>query len=135
MKLKMGPPMDRTFSRPGALPHSSVELPPVVDRRVARRKRTLLGGIVSYNNGANSLNCTVRDYTEAGARIFVASDANLPDHLFLILVRHRVAHQAEVMWYGQHEAGLKFTHSFELNDSMAEEMIHLNKLWLEAPHV
>lgn len=127
--------MDRASSRLGARPHSSVELPPVVDRRAARRKRTLLGGIVSYNNGANSLNCTVRDYTETGARIFVASDVNLPDHLFLILVRHRVAHQAEVMWYGQHEAGLKFTHSIELNDSMAEELVYLNKLWHQAPPI
>jgi len=127
--------MNRILSKLGTLPHSTVELPPVVDRRAARRKRTLLGGIVSYNNGANSLNCTVRDYTETGARIFVAADANLPDNLFLILVRHRVAHQAEVMWYGQQEAGLKFIRSVQLNDSMDDELGYLNKLWLEAPPV
>ena len=125
--------IDRISSKPSTLPQSTGELPPVVDRRAASRKHKLLGGIVSYNNGANSLNCTVRDYSETGARIFVASDANLPDHLFLILVRHRVAHQAEVMWYGQHEAGLKFLRSVELNDSMTEELGYLNKLWHEPP--
>jgi hypothetical protein len=123
--------IDRT--KPSTHPHSTGKLPPVVDRRAARRTRTLLGGIISYNNGANSLNCTVRDYSETGARIFVAADANLPDHLFLILVRHRVAHQAEVMWYGQHEAGLKFIYSVQINDSMTDELGYLNRLWHEAP--
>jgi len=107
-------------------------LPPVVDRRVASRRRALLSGIIAYNNRGNSLSCSVRDYSDTGARIRVPEDANLPEHLYLILVRHRIAFQAEIMWYGQQEAGLRFIRRIELTDSMNLDLVHLNELWREA---
>lgn len=123
-----------TLSSPGidTRPCDAGALPPIVDRRVASRGRALLSGIIAHNNGDNSIPCTVRDYSETGARIHVSADANLPDYLFLILVRYRTAFQAEVMWYGQHEAGLRFIRCFELSDSMQSELAYLNKLWHEA---
>ena len=114
---------------------NAASLPPIVDRRVASRRRALLSGIVAYSNRDNSFACTVRDYSDTGARIHIPDDANLGEHLFLILVRHRIAFQSEVMWYGQHEAGLKFIRCVELSDSMNMELAHLNELWLEAAPV
>ena len=110
-------------------------LPPIVDHRVASRRRALLSGIIAYDNRDNSFTCTVRDYSDTGARIHVPADANLREHLFLILVRHRIAFQAEVMWYGQYEAGLKFVRCVELCDSMNLELAYLNELWHEAAPV
>ena len=110
-------------------------LPPIVDCRVASRRRALLSGVVAHNSGGRSLPCTVQDCSEMGARIHVSADANLPDYLFLILVRHRIALEAEVMWYGQHEAGLRFIRSVELSDSMSLELAYLNELWREAAPV
>lgn len=112
--------------------HNDGTLPPVVDRRVGSRRRALLSGIIAYNNRDNSISCSVRDYSDTGARVRVLEDANLPEHLYLILVRHRIAFQAEVMWYGQHEAGLRFIRRVELTDSMNLELVHLNELWREA---
>jgi PilZ domain-containing protein len=110
-------------------------LPPIVDRRVASRMPAALRGIVARNNGDTSLPCTVQDYSNTGARIHVSADANLPEHLFLILVRPRIALQAEVMWYGHHEAGLTFTRSVELSDGMDGELAYLNELWHQAAPV
>jgi PilZ domain-containing protein len=110
-------------------------LPPIVDRRVASRTPVLLRGIVARNNGDTSLPCTVQDYSDTGARIHVSADANLPEHLFLILVRLRVALQAEVMWYGHYEAGLTFTRSVKLSDDMDGELAYLNELWHAAAPV
>jgi len=112
--------------------HSDGTLPPVVDRRVGSRRRALLSGIIAYNNRDNSLSCTVRDYSDTGARVRVPEDANLSEQLYLILVRHRIAFQAEVMWYGQHEAGLRFMRCVELSDTMELKLAHLNELWHES---
>lgn len=112
--------------------HDDDALPPVVDRRVASRRRALLSGIIAYHNRDNSLSCSVRDYSDTGARIRVPEDANLPEHLYLILVRHRIAFQAEIMWYGQQEAGLRFIRRVDLTDSMNLDLVHLNELWREA---
>ena len=73
----------------------------------------------------------MRDYSQSGARIFVQPGVNLSDELFLIVVHDRITHQAEVVWYGEREAGLKFTRSIELNEPMSEQLV--NRLWNEDP--
>jgi hypothetical protein len=39
------------------------------ERRLRRRHRVLLGGIVTHNEGAHSFGCTIRNQTDAGALI------------------------------------------------------------------
>lgn len=106
-------------------------MPPVVDRREARRKRAVFQGVVSSNGEKTTFRCIVRDYSQSGARIFVQPGVNLSDELFLIVVHDRITHQAEVVWYGEREAGLKFTRSIELNEPMSEQLV--NRLWNEDP--
>lgn len=100
-----------------------------VDRRPKRRTRSLLSGIVTYNNGAETFSCAIRNFSEAGARITVPAGVTVPGRLFLIRIRHRIAHDAIVMWHDGREAGLKFERSIALGENVDGNLNYLNKLW------
>jgi hypothetical protein len=104
-------------------------LPPIADRRPKRRTRSLLSGIVTYDNGAKSFPCAIRNFSETGARITLPNGFAVPSRLFLIMVRDRIAHQAVVMWNNKREAGLKFERSVALGENMDDKLAYLNKLW------
>ena len=106
-------------------------LSPSGDKRRRRRTRSLLSGVVTYNNGAESLSCTVRNFSKTGACVAVPPGVTFPDRLFLIIVRHRIAHEAVVMWYDKHQAGLKFERSITLDDRMDHRLAYLTELWRE----
>ena len=110
-------------------PAVSTNLPPIADRRPKRRTRSLLAGIAAYNKGAKSFPCSIRNFSETGARITLPSGYLVPGRLFLIMVRDRIAHEAVVMWYDRREAGLKFERSVQLSDNMDGELSYLNRLW------
>lgn len=95
-------------------------LPPIVDQRQAPRRRTRIRGLISCNGGDTTLRCVVRDYSERGARIVVHRGARLSEELLLIMNGNPIAHLAEVVWYGECQAGLKFTRAIQLNDSETE---------------
>src|SRR5438552_7338617 len=87
-------------------PISPPDLPPTADRRPQRRRRTLLGGRVTFNDGAHVFDCTIRDLSDGGARITVPGQQPIAPHVFLINIRDRVAYEALVVWNRGGQAGL-----------------------------
>ena len=53
-------------------------VPPPIERRPKRRNRVLLGGIISFADGAHSFNCSIRDITDTGARVVAAGKKEDP---------------------------------------------------------
>jgi len=101
----------------------------VEDRRPKRRARSLLAGIVTYENGAHSFMCTVRNVSEGGARISVPHGSTIPTKVFLIIVRQRIAREAAVVWRSRGEAGLRFELSIVLGQNIDPKLAYLNELW------
>lgn len=99
------------------------------DRRPDRRLRSMLRGVVTYGDGAYSFLCRIRDFTSKGARIELPQGATFPASVFLILVPHRVAHEAAVRWYDNGEVGLKFLRSIPLDESLDDKLGYLKRLW------
>src|SRR5690348_12602648 len=97
----------------------------VEDRRPKRRARSLLAGIVTYDNGAHSFMCTVRNVSEGGARISVPHGSTIPAKVFLIIVRQRIAREAAVVWRSRGEAGLKFEFSIVLGQDIDPKLAYL----------
>lgn len=104
-------------------------LPPIADRRPGRRKRTLLSGVVVQNKGDDFFVCSIRNCTDAGARITLPRDVSLSPYLFLIVVRSRIAHEAQVVWQARSEAGIRFIRTIALSDSMDLKLVYLNEIW------
>ncbi len=94
--------------------HPLTELPPLAERRKAR-KRVLLSGLVVHSQGRYSFACTIRDTSIKGARIAFAAGNALPGEIYLIDRRNNTVHRCEIAWMRDNEAGLEFRAS----DSMA----------------
>ncbi len=95
-------------------PTTVSEMPPLAERRKAR-KRTLLSGMVVHSQGRFSFPCTIRDVSASGARIAFARGTALPGELYLIDRRNNMAHRCAVAWVRDAEAGLAFRASFPMH--------------------
>ena len=113
------------------IPPQRVERKPQKERRAAVRGRVLLGGKLVYGQGDRSADCVIRDLTELGARIRLASDIRIPDEVWLIILRSGIAHRAVVVWRSWLGIGLKFVDSVDLRIPIPEPLRHLHRLWLE----
>jgi len=110
---------------------SPPELPPTAERRPERRRRTLLGGRVSYDDGAHVFDCTIRDLSTGGARITVPGQQPIARNVFLINIRDRVVYEADVVWNKGGHAGLSFRRTLQIADLADKDLEYLRRLWLE----
>jgi len=93
------------------------------------RKRTCLSGKLVFGEGAFTLDCTIRNISEGGARVILAKRQPLPPDLYLIVVKHCVAHQAKVVWLNFPARGLQFFGTHPLSETLPAELKFLRKLW------
>jgi hypothetical protein len=85
---------------------TTIQPPPIAERRPERRKRAFLGGIVVYAEGRHSFACTIRNITARGARIAFAAGRSPPSSFHLISLRDHVVHPAHIVWASATEAGV-----------------------------
>lgn len=97
----------------------------------APRRRTLLAGVVIHGAAAVTNDCAVRDVSDGGARIRLASLAYLARPLVLLIPSFDSAHEAEVVWQTGREIGLKFTREIRLQAPESELDRLARRLWLE----
>ena len=103
--------------------------PPPIERLPKRRNRVVLGGVISYADGAHSFNCTFRDITDTGARVVVRGQ-QFPSHFYLINIRDRLAYDANVMWNSGSEVGVSFQKTFRVDLIVDPALKYLRGLWL-----
>jgi hypothetical protein len=108
---------------------SGSELPPI-ERRPNRRNRVFFAGIIVYADGVFTLDCTIRDLSENGARLTVLEGAQFPSNFFLINIRGRVVYEAVVVWIVGAEVGVSFGKIHRLTDMVDPTLKHLKRLWL-----
>ncbi len=80
----------------------------MLDRRRWFRRRTLLGCRLSARRLGPIGEGTVRDLSEAGARVVIPRDAVLPQD-FDIAVSDGAPQRARLLWYRDGTAGVAFT--------------------------
>ena len=78
------------------------------DNRNAQRHRTLKGGSIVVNNGFSTFDCTIRNLSEAGAKLTVANAIGIPEQFELAMQDGR-RFPCEVAWRTQTEIGVRFT--------------------------
>lgn len=72
------------------------------------RRRVLKAGLIACHNRFVTFNCTVRDLTDAGARVVVDDQTGIPSHFELILDLDGLEAQCEVAWRKNKEIGVRF---------------------------
>jgi len=108
---------------------SASELPPLAERRPKPRRKVLLGGVVTWSDGARSFACSIRNLSESGARITVPRGQGVSTHVYLINVPHRIAYEAQIVWNNGAEAGVAFFKTIPLDGLSDPKLGYLNKLW------
>ena len=112
-----------------AAPELPPELPPrIADSRKTPRERVVLPGMVLYGEGAFSINCRIKDISEAGARIIVSAGIAIPTHLVFLEVKSRVVHDAKIVRAASPEYGLKFTSTHLLDGELPPHLQFLKRI-------
>ena len=76
------------------------------ERRDRTRHRVLKAGTIEFGGGA--IDCTVRNFSEAGAALDVTSPLGIPDHFTLIVTADDVHLPCRVVWRKEKRIGVKF---------------------------
>ena len=78
------------------------------ERRSDVRNRTLYGARIAFNAGRSTINCTVRNMSQSGARLQVTSVVGVPN-TFDLLIGDRDPRPCRVTWRTLKELGVEFT--------------------------
>lgn len=78
------------------------------DRRGTIRHRTLKGGRIAFNDGFSTLQCLVRNMSDTGALLKVASVVGVPDTFDLVMDDGR-SFACTIAWRRETEIGVSFT--------------------------
>jgi hypothetical protein len=113
------------------MPHTSrTDFPADSEQRGGRRKPMLAAGLIAQSDGGNPQECTIRDYGPRGVRVGLPEHSGaLPQLLYLVNLRERMAHEANVAWRTNAEAGLAIRRSWPLSDTTNPVIALLKKLW------
>jgi hypothetical protein len=79
---------------------------PIADRRLAPRLKTLLTGILVFDESGTTMDCVVRNISAYGAKVVIADAFRLPDEFNLKVPHHDQTHRAKVIWRRGDNAGL-----------------------------
>jgi hypothetical protein len=107
---------------------SDPELPPIAERRPAKRGRVLLSGVLVHADDSHSFRCAIRDLGPNGARITIPKGQMIPRNVYLIDIRAQKARQAELVWVDAHFAGLKYLQSIDLTKPLDPALIFLKRI-------
>jgi hypothetical protein len=111
------------------MPNAAPDLPPrVADSRKTPRERVVLPGTVIWGDGAFSVNCRIKDLSEAGARVIVSDGVVVPTRVVFMEVKPRVVHDAIVVRAATPEFGLRFTSTHSLDGELPEHLHYLKRL-------
>lgn len=78
------------------------------DGRNHPRNRTYLSGQVAYRQRYCALDCLVRDWSPAGARLVFSEELVLPTKFDLVIPHKRDSQPARIVWRKGTEVGVRF---------------------------
>ena len=74
----------------------------------AARPRVLRGAVISFHKMSSAIDCTVRNLSDAGACLLVASPVGIPNDFDLVLDREKVPRRCRVAWRSATKIGVEF---------------------------
>ena len=78
------------------------------DKRRAPRRRVLKGAKISFHHLGTSTDCTIRNLSDTGACLLVASPVGIPDDFDLVLGDGGATKHCRVEWRSGNKIGVSF---------------------------
>jgi hypothetical protein len=79
-----------------------------MERRRYPRGRSYYGGVIAFNARKSAIDCVVRNFSRAGAKIAMTGAVLLPDSFDLAITRKDSGFRAHLVWRSDSEAGVAF---------------------------
>jgi hypothetical protein len=76
------------------------------NHRIAQRRRVLKAGSIEFGGGA--IDCTVRNLSETGAALEVASPLYIPDRFTLVVRADQLKRPCRIVWQREKRIGVAF---------------------------
>ena len=86
------------------------------EKRKVRRPRVLKGAKIIFNQRVSSLDCIVRNLSDAGACLQLASQVGFPATFELSLDGDRSLRSCRVIWQGADRIGVAFSDPVEASE-------------------
>lgn len=100
---------------------------PRAEGRKSERRQSALTGKIVYQRGIHAFSCTIRDISATGARIAFAEAHIVPNQFYLIDSRSRVVHDVKVVWVAYSQRGVRFMHSYAIDQRLPPNMEFLKR--------
>jgi hypothetical protein len=78
------------------------------ERRQSIRLRSILGGVMSYNERRSTMDCVVRNFSPDGAKIVFSNPTPIPNDFDLEIRQKERTFRARAVWRSETEAGVRF---------------------------
>lgn len=78
------------------------------ERRKTARSRTFFGGVIRFRQCKSAVNCTVRNYSPAGAKVSLAETDLIPEKFNLTIAKKDCAYRTRTVWRNATAAGVEF---------------------------
>lgn len=78
------------------------------DKRKVPRRRVLKEGKIVFADAMRVIDCTIRDMSEAGARLLIANTVGVPETFLLYERSAEALHPARVVWRQSNALGVEF---------------------------
>lgn len=95
------------------------------------RRRVLLGGKLIHGEPPRSLDCSVADLSQSGAKVRLEGPEPLSAPIYLVVIRKDLAFCAQVEWRRGATIGLSFDRAFDLKTPSADLPRIVRQLWVE----
>jgi hypothetical protein len=92
------------------------------DRRGSPRRKTRFKATIVHGEARETLDCTVRDLSETGARLRLEAPDALPGTFHLIWQADRAVLEVEAVWRSSAEMGVKFISKHDMQGRLSSEL-------------
>ena len=92
------------------------------DRRGSPRRKTRFKATIVQGAERETLDCTVRDLSETGARLRLDAPEALPATFHLIWQADRAVFEVEAVWRSSAEMGVKFLSKHDMQGRLSSEL-------------
>ncbi len=79
-----------------------------VEKRMSPRRHTMIIATIVFDGGRSHIDCMIRNMSDGGAKLEVATVKNIPQTFDLLVPGHK-PHPCRVTWRALKELGVDFT--------------------------
>jgi hypothetical protein len=79
----------------------------MIEKRTVPRHRVLKRGTLAFNGGG-AMDCTVRNLSQTGARIEIASPVGVPEVFTLVIEADHFKRRCHAIWSSERRIGVAF---------------------------